>query len=157
MPISGVWHERNPCNNWFVACATMVTHCVIVQFCARASLMEFDFSDLPPDFLEDIFSREVVSKSILYRVEARAKTMDWKNIPEDQCILLPKLFSWIIDEEDVHPSKRAKVEEMEECRPLKEVANRFGGSVTDAGTLATFSKGFVPDTTKQNTQWALGA
>ena len=27
--------------------------------------------------------------------------------------------------------------------------------MTDAGTLATFSKGFVPDTTKQNTQWAV--
>ena len=44
---------------------------------------------------------------------------------------------------------------MEERQPLKEVVNRFGGSVTDVGTLATYSKGFVPDTTKHNTQWAV--
>ena len=44
---------------------------------------------------------------------------------------------------------------MEEHQPLKEVVNRFGGSVTDVGTLATYSKGFVPDTTKHNTQWAV--
>ena len=123
--------------NTFVGMVTHVRHCSVSNF-VLASSMELDFSDLQPDFLEDNFSREVVSKSILDRVEDRAKTMDWKNIPEDQCILPPELLSWF-DEEAVHPSKRAKVKEMEERRPLKEVANRFGGSVTDAGTLATFS------------------
>ena len=44
-----------------------------------------DFSDLPLDFLEDNYSREVVSKSLLDRAEARAKTLDWKNIPKDRC------------------------------------------------------------------------
>ena len=29
-----------------------------------ASSLEFDFADLPPDFLEDNFSSEVVSKSV---------------------------------------------------------------------------------------------
>ena len=105
------------CNhgNAFVGMVTYVRHCSVSNF-VLASLMEFDFSDLPPDFLEDNFSREVVSKSLLDRAEARAKTMDWKNIPEGRCILPPELLSWI-DEEAVHPSKRAKVEEMEERRP----------------------------------------
>ena len=35
-----------------------------------------DFSDLPLDFLEDNYSREVVSKSLLDRAEARVKTLD---------------------------------------------------------------------------------
>ena len=56
--------------------------------------MEFDFADLPPDFLEDNFSSEVVSKSILDLAEDGAKTIDWKNIPADQLILPPELLSF---------------------------------------------------------------
>ena len=47
------------------------------------------------------------------------------------------------------PSKRRK------CEPLSDVTNRFGSSVTKTDTLATFSKGFVPENTNLNTQWSL--
>ena len=39
--------------------------------------------------------------------------------------------------------------------PLKDVSNQFGSCVTDGDTLSTFSKGFVSDNAKQNTQWAV--
>ena len=66
------------------------------------------------------------------------------NIPEGWCILLPELLTRI-DEEFVHPSKGAKVEEHQS---LKDVVNRF---MTDVGTFATFSQGFVSDSTKAQT------
>ena len=51
-----------------------------------------------------------------------------------------------INEDADHPAKKVK---------LRDVSNRFGSVVTDGDTLATFSKGFVLDTTKSNTQWAV--
>ena len=47
------------------------------------------------------------------------------------------------------PSKRPKLE------PSSDATNRFGSLVTGTDTLATFSKGFVLDNTKLNTQWSL--
>ena len=79
---------------------------------------------------------------VLELAEDRAKTIDWKNILADKLILPPELLNWI-NEEAVHPFKRAKVEVRQ---PLKELVNRFGGSVTDVGTLATYSKGFFYQT-----------
>ena len=38
---------------------------------------------------------------------------------------------------------------------LWDVSNRFGICVTDGDALATFSKGFVPNNTKHNMQWAV--
>ena len=38
---------------------------------------------------------------------------------------------------------------------MKDISNRFGSCITDGETLTTFSKGFVPANTKQNTQWAM--
>ena len=72
--------------------------------------MDMDFSDLPPDFLEEDFSKECVSKSILDCAEARAKALDWKSIPEGQCILLPDLLAWIDEAAVQNPAKKAKVE-----------------------------------------------
>ena len=54
-----------------------------------------DFSDLPLDSLEDNYSREVVSKPLLDRMEARAKCWIGKNILKERSILPPELLSWI--------------------------------------------------------------
>ena len=110
-----------------------------------------DFSDLPLDFLEDNYSREV-SNSLLDRAEARVKTLDWKNIPKDRCILPPELLSWIDKAAVENPPKKVK---LDECQPLKYISNRFGSCVTDGETLTTFWKGFVAANTKQNTPWAV--
>ena len=40
-------------------------------------------------------------------------------------------------------------------RSILEDTSRFGGAVTDLETLAVVSKGFVPENTENNTQWAL--
>ena len=110
-----------------------------------------DFSDLPPSFLQEfLYDKEIVSRSILESAEEAAKTLHVKDIPEEQCIPSPELIAWMkdddddqIDEDADHPAKKGK---------LRDVCNRFGIVVTDGDTLATFSKGFVPDTTKSNTQ-----
>ena len=115
-------------------------------------MMDMDFSDLPLDVFEENYSKECVSKSILDRAEARAKTLDWKNIPDGQCILSPELLSWIDEAAVQNPAKKSKLDER---KPMKDVLNRFSSCVTDGDMLATFSKGFVPKNTKQNTQWAV--
>ena len=84
-----------------------------------------------------------MSKSILDRAEARAKTLDWKYIPEGQCILSPELLSWSNEVAVQNPAKKSK---LDECKPMKDVSNRFGSRVTDGDMLTTFSKGFVPET-----------
>ena len=159
MPISGVCHECRVITGLLHgnACVTLVTHDVIAQVGIYSSSCAFamdvmDFSDLPLDFLEDNYPREVVSKSLLDRAEARAKTLDWKNIPKDRCILPPELLSWIDEAAVENPPKKVK---LDECQPLKDISNRFGSCITDGETLTTFSKGFVPANTKQNTQWAV--
>ena len=82
--------------------------------------MDMDFSDLPPDFLEDNYSKECVSKSILDHAEDRAKTLDWKNISESQCILSPKLLGWIDEAVVQNPAKKAKLDMRQ---PFTEVSN----------------------------------
>ena len=65
-------------------CVTKVIHDVTVQFVILRELaswsfmMDMNFSDLLPDFLEDNFSRKCVSKTILDCAEARPKTLGWK-------------------------------------------------------------------------------
>ena len=78
--------------------------------------------------------------------------LDWKNIPKDRCILPLELLSWINKAAVEFPPKKVK---LDECQPLKDISNWFGSCVTDGETLTTFSKGFVPINTKQNTQWAI--
>ena len=117
--------------------------------------MAFDFSDISLEMLEDNIWTEVVSSSILVRARECAKTLDWTRIPEEQNILPPELRDFITEDSggvaQSSPAKRMKLE------PLDDITNQFGNSVTGGDTLATFSKGFVPENTKMNTQWAVRA
>ena len=115
--------------------------------------MDFDFSGISVDVLEGAYSREVVSSSILQRAEESAKTLDYDAI-EAINFLPPELLIFFKKDDCDNgalpaPSKRRK------CEPLSDVTNRFGSSVTKIDTLATFSKGFVPENTNLNTQWSL--
>ena len=116
--------------------------------------MNFDYSGISPDMPEDVYSREVVSSSILQHTEERAQTMDYHAI-EAMNLLPPELLTFVTpdDKNEVTlpapPSKRPKLE------PLSDAANRFGSLVTGTDTFATFSKRFLPDNTKLNTQWSL--
>ena len=113
-------------------------------------VMDFDFSGISPDMLED---GEVASSSIPQRAEERAQTTDYHAI-EAMNLLPPELLAFVKPDDENEgtlpaPSKKPKVE------PLSDATNRFGSLITGTDTLATFSKGFVPDNTKLNTQWSL--
>ena len=91
-----------------------------------------DFSDLHPS-QENLYDKEIVSRSILESAEEAAKTLCVKDIPEEQCILSPEVIAWMKDDDDNeiddtdHPAKQVK---------LRDVSNRFGSVVTDGDTLA---------------------
>ena len=75
-----------------------------------------------------------------------------ENILKERCILPLELLSWIDKAAVDNPPKEIK---LDVCQPLEGISNQFGSCVTDADALTMFSKGFVPDNTKQNTQWAV--
>ena len=56
--------------------------------------MDFDFSGISPDMLEDVYSEEVVSSSILKRAEERVQTMDYHAI-EAMNLLPPELLTFV--------------------------------------------------------------
>ena len=57
--------------------------------------MDFDFSGISVDVLEDAYRREVVSSSILVRAQKKASTLDRDVIPEEMNLLPPDLLDFM--------------------------------------------------------------
>ena len=123
--------------------------------------MAFD-SEISLEELEDSDWDGAVSSSILIRAQRTAETIDWDAIPEDQLLLGPELLAFVKEDKVELPKLELEPVKPPVCKkprrgPLADATSRFGNSsaVTDDNKLATISKGFVPDTTKSNTSWAL--